>query len=155
MEKKNIKKYVATGLMAAMLSTGVGLCIHDTHVDHTNEVCPITKIMNFIPNLSYFEYGVYVPTGIVHQTKQMQKDYEARGIMNPTISFGEISYPVPNEFIDDDGNINYIPDGYYLTFADNGSLVFKKYSADYGITASWGDWNGLSYENQQILKMGK
>lgn len=51
--KEKHKKYVTTGLMAAISSTGVELWIHDTHFDHTNEVCPITKIMNFIPNLSY------------------------------------------------------------------------------------------------------
>ena len=44
MAKKNIKKYIATGLLATTLLTGAGLAIHDTNVDHTEGFCPISHI---------------------------------------------------------------------------------------------------------------
>lgn len=174
MEKKNIKKYAATGLLAAALLTGAGLGIHDTHVDHTREVCPITHIMNVMPNLSYLQFGNYLPSGVaLHQWPEMERDYRDKGIENVQISYGKITEEVeetqtvvPIAMKREDGSTIYTaPSGYCLTRDENGNLICQKTIVStqdngYGLTASWGELNydntnGFSWENEEVLKIRK
>lgn len=174
MEKKNIKKYAATGLLAASLLTGTALEIHDVHVDHTKEICPITHIMNIIPNVSYLQLDTYLPTGVaLHQWSEMEKDYLEKGIEDVQISYGKISEKVEETQITmpiamkrEDGSIIYAaPSGCYLTRDENGNLVCQKtiistQDTGYGLTASWGELsydntNGILWENEEVLKVRK
>lgn len=115
--KKNIKRCIASGVLGATILTGIGLTIKDAKTDHTEELCPITKILNIInPEDS-------APLGIeLHQIPAMQKDYKEKGMGNVAISYVhyyeehiETVYAksIGKKIID--GEMVYVfPDGYTL-----------------------------------------
>lgn len=150
--KKKIKKYVGIGLLTATLTAGVGLVIYDKQIDHTQEVCPITKLFS-IPALVGGEYTPGFTLGVaLHQWPEMQKEYADKGIEDVSISFGKITKEVSNPPVgymlttDGDGNSFYVskvlptaktledgsiiysaPAGYTLTTDENGnSICIKK-----------------------------
>lgn len=128
MEKKNIKRLAATGILSTALITGSGLAIHDKNIDHTKEVCPITRIINIIPNLSELEFGMYLPTGIaVHQWPEMEKDFTAQGIEDAVISYGKRT--------------------------DQSNEIYYGLKATWGETSFNWDSNEFEFENETILKI--
>lgn len=57
MEKKNIKKYAATGLLAVAL-LGVGLDIKDAKVNHEEEWCPLNHIFGMQHQVNKINSGL-------------------------------------------------------------------------------------------------
>lgn len=162
MEKKNIKKYAASGLLAAYLLTMTGFEIHDTSVDHSEELCPITRILNVIPNMSKTSD---VPTGIeLHQIPQIKKEFKDKGIKNVEASYGEtvqkeelVDIVLPTLVKNEDGSVSYqAPANYILTTNGNGDVVCKKttYTCTnygYGITTKWNQENSNENSKQKVL----
>ena len=93
MKKEDVIKLATAGVLATSLTTVAA--IHDASIDHTKEVCPLTKFLNLIPNLSEYQLGEYIPTGVLlHQLKQMEKDYNQKGVSDVAISYGTITEQV-------------------------------------------------------------
>jgi len=170
--KKNIKRYAATGLLAASIVAGIA--VNDGNIDHTKEVCPITRIMNVMPNPSFLIWNTYLPTGVaLHQWPEMDWDYEAKGIEDVQITYGKITEKVeeiqivmPNAEKNEDGSTIYTaPSGFCFTNDENGNLVCQRtivstQDAGYGLMASWGELiydndSGLSFEYEETLKIRK
>lgn len=161
-DKKNIIKYAGTGILTASIITGAGLCINDRNIDHTQEVCPITKMLNVIPTLDIIPFGASV-----HQWPEMKKDYDDRGISGYTIYYGEFGKNIvaPKKMIREDGTVVYFaPKGYILDTDDNGKVICVKYINNeklngYGFTTYWGevdfnrDTNEFEFENIEYLKI--
>jgi len=92
MKNKKIVKYAGITILSSALISGIGLGIHDKYIDHTQEVCPITTLMNSIPNLSNYMFGTHLPTGVAfHQWPKMKIDYVKKGINDVQISYGKIT----------------------------------------------------------------
>ena len=48
--KESIKRFAASITLAAIVGTPVGLAIGCKKTDHTKELCPVTKLLNMLPN---------------------------------------------------------------------------------------------------------
>ena len=128
--KKNIKRCIASGVLGATILTGIGLTIKEVKTDHTEELCPITRILNIInPNDSS-------PLGIIlHQIPAMEKDYKDKGMENVAIAYKhyyeeyiETIYSKPIGKKLENGEMIYVaPDGYTLDkIKNNGKHIYKK-----------------------------
>lgn len=156
--KKNIKKYAVTGVLATTLITGGGLAIYDMHVDHTQEVCPVAKILDNITASSLkdsdFSLGVY------HQWQAMEDDYYDKGIYDVSITYSpETIIVTPEAHIMDDGTIVYTaPQGYVLSRDIDGNYICVKNNDTKYFDCTWGEvmYNEeartVEYENNKILK---
>ena len=163
MDKKKIIKLAGVGILATSL--GVGLMIHDTHVDHTKEICPITWLLNAIP------FDLRVPTGVkIHQIPMMEKEYLEKGVGNAEIEFGtflqetrdiEFCNPIINEY-----GIPKAPEGFVLLYDVNGNPYCKKDITtfsyyDNSIRTTWGaiihnvDDNTEEYEHVDYIRLLK
>lgn len=168
---KRIAKYAGAGLLAAVLATGVGLGIYDTQVDHTQEICPITKLLS-IPTAVNGEYIPDFTMGIsLHQFPEMKKDYADKGIEDVTISFGEQTKKVVDTqtvppyivTLEDGRQVYSAPAGYVLTIDENGNTVcVKKIVSEedmgYGFKSTWGETSidseiGYVFENEEYLRV--
>ncbi len=126
--RRNIKRCIASGLLGATILTGIGLTIKEVKTDHTEELCPITKILNIInPNDSS-------PLGVVlHQIPAMQKDYKEKGMGDVAIEYRHYEeentktlYTKPIGKKLENGEIVYVaPNGYELYY-ENGKYICKK-----------------------------
>lgn len=166
--KNSIQKYAACGLILTTLIGGaVGLEIHDQHVDHTKAICPITRILNVIPNAGK------VPTGVAsHQWPKVKEELAGKGVTDATISYGTLYDTVkltqtaePIVVKRNDGSIVYTaPEGFVLTTDDNGKLVCQKTEiidkeCGEGLMAAWGDiiidGYHISHEHERKLVFNK
>ena len=73
--KEGIKKFAASITLAAIVSTPVGLAIGCKKTDHTKELCPVTKLLNMLPNYKNTELDYEIPRGAVHQLTHLTEDY--------------------------------------------------------------------------------
>lgn len=73
--KEGIKKFAASITLAAIVSTPVGLAIGCKKTDHTKELCPVTKLLNMLPNYKNTELDYEIPRGAVHQLTHLAEDY--------------------------------------------------------------------------------
>ncbi len=129
--KEKIKKYVGIGLLTATLAVGGGLEIYDIHIDHTKEVCPITKMYSIpmpLPNNSNITFGM------IHQLSAMENDYTKKGLEDVLVTYGERAKNVEKVIIKpaiketlEDGTEKYLaPSGYILTTDENGNTICIK-----------------------------
>lgn len=68
--KKKLVKYAATSLLLATISSGCGIAIHDSSIDHRNEICPFTKMTTSISDFNSRIFNI----GIQHQIKQIEDE---------------------------------------------------------------------------------
>lgn len=73
--KEGIKKFAASITLAAIVSTPVGLAIGCKKTDHTKELCPVTKLLNMLPNYKNAELDYEIPRGAEHQLTHLAEDY--------------------------------------------------------------------------------
>lgn len=73
--KEGIKKFAASITLAAIVSTPVGLAIGCKKTDHTKELCPVTKLLNMLPNYKNMELDYEIPRGAEHQLTHLAEDY--------------------------------------------------------------------------------
>lgn len=73
--KEGIKKFAASITLAAIVSTPVGLAIGCKKTDHTKELCPVTKLLNMLPNYKNTELDYEIPRGAEHQLTHLAEDY--------------------------------------------------------------------------------
>lgn len=161
---KKIVKYAGAGLLAAAITTGV--VIYDGCIEHEQEICPITRALNVIPNFAFPE----MPTGIaLHQLYQMESDLVDRGLDNVTVAYCPGNYSVttgmekvtvePTMIKSEDGTVTYtIPAGYILKNDENGKLVGEAYEPIIenltGLKATWGDI-GYDVEKKDFVFEGE
>lgn len=129
-DKTKIKRYVASTILGFTLFTGGCVAIREATIDHTKELCPITKILNTINPKDSSPLGVNL-----HQIPAMQKDYKDKGMENVAISYmhyeEEHVETVYSKSIGkklENGEMIYIaPDGYTLDkIKNNGKHIYKK-----------------------------
>ena len=91
MEKNRIKKFTGIVLLSALIAEGIAL--YDSTIDHTSEICPITKMWNIVPNNIESEDGSIIPTGIyVHQIPEMKKDFAEKGGIREQMTAARLGY---------------------------------------------------------------
>ena len=73
--KEGIKRFAASITLAAIVSTPVGLAIGCKKTDHTKELCPVTKLLDMLPNYKNAELDYEIPRGAVHQLTHLAEDY--------------------------------------------------------------------------------
>lgn len=73
--KEGIKKFAASITLAAIVGTPVGLAIGCKKTDHTKELCPVTKLLNMLPNYKNTELDYEIPRGVEHQLTHLAEDY--------------------------------------------------------------------------------
>ncbi len=160
-KSKNIKKYVAIGFLSASLFT-----VSHAGLDHTSKICPITHFLNI--------FGTYEnqPLGFVlHQQKEMEKDYARKGIKDVSITYDsgirKVSSVVDQKeaiaMINENGEVIYsAPEGYNLTQDENGNYICRK-TKDFDIYLEpciKSTWNMTFYDHEpikreRILKLGR
>ena len=170
MEKNRIKKMTGIILLSALIADGIAL--YDSTIDHTSEICPITKICNIIPNNVESEDGCIIPTGIyVHQIPEMKKDFAEKGIHDCEISYGRVyTKKIDTEIVDptivknEDGTITYYaPAGFRLINTEDGVKCKKDIVTHvpngYGLITEYGKTgfgSGTSfYLNEEILTVSR
>lgn len=73
--KECIKRFAASITLAAIVGTPVGLAIGCKKTDHTKELCPVTKLLNMLPNYKNAELDYEIPRGAEHQLTHLAEDY--------------------------------------------------------------------------------
>lgn len=73
--KEGIKKFAASITLAAIVGMPVGLAIGCKKTDHTKELCPVTKLLNMLPNYKNAELDYEIPRGAEHQLTHLAEDY--------------------------------------------------------------------------------
>lgn len=73
--KEGIKKFAASITLAAIVGMPVGLAIGCKKTDHTKELCPVTKLLNMLPNYKNAELDYEIPRGVEHQLTHLTEDY--------------------------------------------------------------------------------
>lgn len=73
--KESIKRFAASITLAAIVGTPVGLAIGCRKTDHTKELCPVTKLLNMLPNYKNAELDYEIPRGTEHQLRHLAEDY--------------------------------------------------------------------------------
>ena len=73
--KEGIKKFAASITLAAIVGTPLGLAIGCKKTDHTKELCPVTKLLNMLPNYKNAELDYEIPRGAEHQLTHLAEDY--------------------------------------------------------------------------------
>ena len=73
--KECIKRFAASITLAAIVGTPLGLAIGCKKTDHTKELCPVTKLLNMLPNYKNAELDYEIPRGAVHQLTHLAEDY--------------------------------------------------------------------------------
>jgi len=68
--KKKLVKYAATSLLLATIASGCGIAIHDSSIDHRNEICPFTKVTTSISDSNSKIFNI----GIQHQINQIEDE---------------------------------------------------------------------------------
>ena len=157
MEKRNIKRKAGAIILALAVAGGAGLAVHDATVDHSKELCPITKLLNIIPNNEKSEDGYTIPTGIyLHQIPKIKAEYEELGINDYEVTYGKLTDKItitdtiaPNISRDSEGNLIYTAPSGYVLINVNGTVLCKKESvAEYNIgTGIKANWRKIDTEN--------
>lgn len=113
--RNKIITYTASGLLATVLIGGIGLEIHDKKVDHTKEICPITKILDI------FDKQTENSKGIKHQITEMESDYEDKGIEV------EVSFIPVVQRINEDGTKTIKSNNQeFVSYFDDGTEAYLK-----------------------------
>ena len=73
--KEGIKRFAASITLAAIVGTPVGLAIGCKKTDHTKELCPVTKLLNMLPNYKNPQLDYEIPRGAEHQLTHLAEDY--------------------------------------------------------------------------------
>lgn len=73
--KEGIKRFAASITLAAIVGTPLGLAIGCKKTDHTKELCPVTKLLNMLPNYKNAELDYEIPRGAEHQLTHLAEDY--------------------------------------------------------------------------------
>lgn len=73
--KECIKRFAASITLAAIVGTPLGLAIDCKKTDHTKELCPVTKLLNMLPNYKNAELDYEIPRGAEHQLTHLAEDY--------------------------------------------------------------------------------
>ena len=73
--KECIKRFAASITLAAIVGTPLGLAIGCKKTDHTKELCPVTKLLNMLPNYKNAELDYESPRGAEHQLTHLAEDY--------------------------------------------------------------------------------
>ena len=73
--KESIKRFAASITLAAIVGGAVGLAIGCKKTDHTKELCPVTKLLNMLPNYKNAELDYEIPRGAEHQLTHLAEDY--------------------------------------------------------------------------------
>ena len=73
--KECIKRFAASITLAAIVGTPLGLAIGCKKTDHTKELCPVTKLLNMLPNYKNAELDYEIPRGAEHQLTHLAEDY--------------------------------------------------------------------------------
>ena len=73
--KECIKRFAASITLVAIVGTPLGLAIGCKNTDHTIELCPVTKLLNMLPNYKNAELDYEIPRGAEHQLTHLAEDY--------------------------------------------------------------------------------
>lgn len=127
--KKNIKRCIASVMLGATILAGIGVTVKEKKTDHTEKLCLITEMLNKINPKDSSPLGV-----VLHQMPEMTKDYKEKGIENVSISYKsyeeeriETIYAKPVGKRIGNSTIQYIaPDDFELCREENGKVVCKK-----------------------------
>ena len=122
--KRNIKKFIVGTALLASLAGGIGgICVYDAQIDHTEEICKISSVLN---SLSPWNA---IPSGYVnHQIPAMKKEYEEKGIENADVEYtiGLVRTEI-EETVTPTKNVKYaVPAGYTVAKDENGNLIGVK-----------------------------
>jgi len=170
-DKNKIIKYAGLGIITSSIICGTTLTIIDKNIDHTEKICPITKMGNITNSLIQKESGK-VPYAIIsHQLPEMISDFEEKGIKDLHIIYSEnyIEKSVekiqiePITYINENGNLVYMaPENYYLVKTEDGNYICEgiQISETYlgnCIVLNWGEYNENtnSYEYSKALQLKK
>lgn len=87
MKKENIKMKAAVAILATAVISGKAIEVHDL-IDHTKGICPVTKVMNIIPNFTHLKDGSYIPFGVeFHQIPEIVREYKDNGVSSVQVLY--------------------------------------------------------------------
>lgn len=123
--KANVKKFaIGTALLASIAGSVGGICVYDAHIDHTEEICKISSLLNYV---NFYDDNMTVGYR-THQIPAMKEDYAEKGYENVDVQFGDcIVDEEVRETIDPVATVHYFaPSGYTLTKDENGNNICVK-----------------------------
>ena len=148
--KEGIKKFAASITLAAIVGTPVGLAIGCKKTDHTKELCPVTKLLNMLPNYKNAELDYEIPRGVEHQLTHLAEDYYSEEYSEDTNE--EEKLIVGSIY----GQITYTEE-FHKTYENGLEEVYtNEYSkGENGITTYYSDGtkDSLVFEKKDISKL--
>lgn len=155
--KNNMTRYVAMGILGASLLAGAGINIYDAHFDHTEDLCIICKIEANAATID----GQIGTVGTIHQMREMKKDYRDKD-MDVEVTFdskyrdhetSDAITKLPKVFVGSSG-INYTaPTGYKLIELDGNQYAIPPDCEPKLIDGEWyGVKKNITYTSDQIDK---
>lgn len=123
--KGNIKKFIVGTALLASFAGGIGgICVYDAQVNHTEEICKISSVLNSLGNPKD-----KTPIGyLIHQIPAMEKEYEEKGLENVNVSYGfGVEIIESKDIVNPEKNTVFVvPSGYTLTKDENGDFIGAK-----------------------------
>lgn len=147
--REDIKRFAASITLAAIVGTPLGLAIGCKKTDHTKELCPVTKLLNMLPNYKNAELDYEIPRGAEHQLTHLADDYYSEKYDEDTNEeeklivgsiYGQITYTEEFHKIYENG-IEEV----YINEYSNGENGITTYYSD-------GTKNSLVFEKKDISK---
>ena len=90
MKKKNLVKYAGIALLTGSLTFAGGLAIHDHNFNHTEGICPLTKMLtNIGAFLNEPNIVCQKNLGVRHQINQMEKELDKKHDWHSDVRFSE------------------------------------------------------------------
>ena len=120
------KKRIVTFALAGALACGAleGIKVYDAHIDHTEDICLITKVLAIPIKLN----GEYMPDytlGIAwHQWPEMHNDYAEKGIEKLAMSYesDKQGYGIRTTW----GNVSYDLETGHIVYENDEFLRIRK-----------------------------
>lgn len=139
-KKENIKRYAAGVAIATIVGSSVGLTIGCKRTDHTKELCPVTKLLNMLPDYKNAELEYSIPQGVEHQLEYLVEDYN-RKMDDPQNELATTEDDEERILLGSTyGKIVYTEE-LYKTYLDGTEEIYENeyFGGEYGITSYFND----------------
>lgn len=135
MKPKTLAILTAAAIGTATTFTG----LEHLTCDHTERVCLITSLMNYIDQDSPIPYGI-----MNHQAPEISKELRKQGIENPYFYLSEVpqlkgepSAEEPQIITDGKNTMEIYPEGFYVVYDEEGMMFYHGIEKDDNATISY------------------
>lgn len=134
-KKENVKRYVAAAALACLVGTPVGLAIGCKKTDHTKELCPITKVLNMLPDYKNDELNYTIPRGAKHQLNGLANDFYSEKFLEQSDK-DEEKVIIGSTY----GQITHTEE-FHVLYEDGTEKIYtnEDFAGEYGITTYYND----------------